>query len=170
MIYNTLLKIILLLLIITSIVYVLLCQCKQEHFDLDQSIKFTLSHDLLGSGIEFSKELECIDHVKLQLLQKNNTQLNQLTSQEHIDLNKTAKNMCEHDSCDELICTYKKHDNVPPGKINTLKHKLINNIIELSWFKPISKVPIEYFLSALILNLPLSTSKTFLVAVNSANF
>ena len=48
---------------------------------------------------------------------KNNTQHNQLTSQEHIDLNKTAKNMCEHDSCDELICTYKKHDNVPPENI-----------------------------------------------------
>ncbi len=146
---KTLLKIILLLLIITLISYVLLCQCKKEQFQLN----FNLSYDLLNLGNNvgiFETELECLDNVKLNILKKNKININNLTYIEKQSLKKTAKDMCEHNSCDSTICVYKKTDNIPPSKIQ--KKTLYAPIkdgepsIILSWLRPESIAPINSYI------------------------
>jgi len=147
---KTLLKIILLLIIITSISYVLLCQCKKERFELKN---IDLSYDLLkvdnSVGI-FENELECMDNVKLNVLKKNGLNINNLTYIEKQSLNKTAKDMCEHNTCDSNMCVYKKTDNIPPLKIQQKTfHVLIQEgekSIELSWLRPDSFAPINSYI------------------------
>ena len=148
--YNTLLKIIFILVIINYIIYFLLIRCKNELFQEEN--KFTLNHKLLSKTDRFNTELECIDTIKLKLLNnEDNTdkkKLNELSSQEIINLNIASKNMCEHDSCHSNICLYKKIMNIPPSKIIFSKKAYIlkNDTVTLFWNKPSSTLPITKYI------------------------
>jgi hypothetical protein len=130
---STILKIILVLLIVTSIVYVLLIRCREHFLDLDLNADLLKNNDNI---IIFKNKIECLDTVKLKILNNSNEELHLLNTEEKTKLNNTAKIMC-NEVCDESICTYKKTDDAPPSRITTLKSIINeNNVLTLSWMPP----------------------------------
>ena len=131
---TTILKVILVLLIVTLIVYILLIRCREHFLDLHLNTELLKNNNNDNITI-FKNKIECLDTVKLNILNNNNEELHLLSSDDKTKLNNHAKIMC-NEVCDESICTYKQIDAAPPSSVIKLKSSIKDNILKLSWMPP----------------------------------
>ena len=129
---STILKIIFTLLIVSLIVYIFLLRCRDHFLEFDLNANLLENQDNITI---FKNEIECLDTVKLNLLQIANTELHLLQTEEKTNLNNHAKIMCNK-ACNESICTYKKTEGAAPSKIIKLKSSIKDNVLTLSWMPP----------------------------------